>query len=203
MHRDTTRRATLLFASLLVAASVLSGFLGCQQKTTDQTTSQTTEVMQAQDPVARGKYLVTVGSCHDCHTPKQAGTGPVPQPDMTRMLSGHPKDEVLPDAPSIPNSPWIWGGSPGLTAFWGPWGVSFAANLTPDTTYGLGAWTEDMFIQSLRNGKHMGTGRDLLPPMPWPYIAQMTDEDLRAIFAYLKSIPAVPNEVAQPVPPKS
>ncbi|HYV51371.1 MAG TPA: cytochrome c [Dongiaceae bacterium] len=159
--------------------------------------------MQAQDPVARGKYLVTVAVCNDCHTPKLPPTGPMPQADMTRLLSGHPHDETITSGPNSADKTWMWGGNPGMTAFYGPWGVSFAANLTPDTTTGIGGWSEDMFIQTLRNGKHMGTGRNLLPPMPWDWVSQMTDEDLKAVFAYLKSIPAVHNEVPQPIPPKS
>ena len=205
MPRVSSRRATILCLTLLTAASATSVFIGCQktqQTTSESQTSQNTEVMQAQDPIARGKYLVTIGSCNDCHTPKLPPTGPIPEADMSRLLSGHPHDEVLTAGPA-PDKTWIWGGNPGMTAFYGPWGISFAANLTPDTANGLGGWNEDMFIQTLRNGKHMGTGRNLLPPMPWNWINQMTDEDLKAVFAYLKSIPAVPNQVPQPVPPKS
>jgi len=203
MPRLSPRRATIFFVMLVIGSSAASVFLGCQKTQQSTTQSQTTETMQAQDPVARGKYLVTIGSCNDCHTPKLPPTGPMPEADMTRLLSGHPHDEAITAGPSVPDKTWIWGGNPGMTAFYGPWGVSFAANLSPDTTTGLGGWSEDMFIQTLRNGKHMGTGRNLLPPMPWNWINQMTDEDLKAVFAYLKSIPAVHNEVPQPIPPKS
>ena len=88
-----------------------------------------------------------------------------------------------------------------MTAWLGPWGISFAANLTPDTATGLGAWSEDIFITTLRNGKHMGTGRDLLPPMPWQFYAGGTDDDIKAIFAYLKTLPPISNRVPQPIPP--
>jgi hypothetical protein len=91
--------------------------------------------------------------------------------------------------------------APTLTAWSGPWGQSFAANLTPDKNTGLGIWTEDMFIKAIRTGKHMGTSRDILPPMPWQAFAQMTDADLKGIFAYLQSIPAVTNHVPDPIPP--
>ena len=87
-----------------------------------------------------------------------------------------------------------------LTAWVGPWGISFAANLTPDPT-GFGSWTPEIFIQTIRTGKQAGVGRPLLPPMPWMDYAQMTDADLRAVFAYLKSIPPVSNAVPAPVPP--
>jgi hypothetical protein len=79
--------------------------------------------------------------------------------------------------------------------------AEFAANLTPDKNTGLGIWTEDMFIKAIRTGKHMGTSRDILPPMPWQAFAQMTDADLKGIFAYLQSIPAVTNHVPDPIPP--
>ena len=206
MPRVSSRRATLVCFSLLIGSSAASVFLGCQktqQQTTSETQSQTTETMQAQDPVARGKYLVTIEGCNDCHTPKLPPTGPMPSYDMARMLSGHPHDEAITAGPKVQDKTWIWSGNAGMTSYSGPWGVSFAANLTPDTTTGLGGWSEDMFIQTLRNGKHMGSGRNLLPPMPWNWVNQMTDEDLKAVFAYLKSIPAVHNEVPQPIPPKS
>ncbi len=88
-----------------------------------------------------------------------------------------------------------------LTAFVGPWGMSFAANLTPDDQTGIGLWTEDVFIKALRTGKHMGAGRPILPPMPWFNLVQAKEEDLQAMFAYLKSLPPVKNQVPTPIPP--
>jgi mono/diheme cytochrome c family protein len=153
------------------------------------------------DPqVARGAYLVTAGGCNDCHTPLVMGPGG-PEPDMSRMLSGHPASMALPPPPPLPEGPWNWVGTGTLTAFAGPWGVSYARNLTPDKATGLGGWTEAMFVQTIRTGRHMGTGRPLLPPMPWPWAAKYSDDDLKAIFAYLRSIPAVKNRVPDPVPP--
>ena len=95
--------------------------------------------------------------------------------------------------------------TPMLTAWAGPWGVSFTANLTSDKETGLGEWTEETFIQTIRTGKHQGqpNGRDILPPMPWFYFKEATDEDLKAIWAYLRSIPPVKNQVPLPVPPKA
>jgi hypothetical protein len=87
------------------------------------------------------------------------------------------------------------------TAFSGPWGVSFAANLTPDQNTGLGIWTEDMFMKTLRTGRHMGASREILPPMPWFNYGEMTDADLKAVYAYLRTIPPVHNRVAVPLPP--
>ena len=89
----------------------------------------------------------------------------------------------------------------GITAFVGPWGVSFASNLTPDKQTGIGLWTENVFIQTMRTGKHMGKGRPILPPMPWFNLAKATDEDLKAMFAFFKSLPPIKNAVPQPIPP--
>ena len=87
-----------------------------------------------------------------------------------------------------------------MTAWSGPWGVSFTANLTPDKETGLGKWTENTFIQTIRTGRHMGRGRPILPPMPYPMYKNFTDEDLKAIFSYLQSIPAIENRVPEPLP---
>jgi mono/diheme cytochrome c family protein len=147
--------------------------------------------------VERGAYLVTIASCNDCHTPWKMGPKG-PEPDMSRMLSGHPAGMPMPPAPKA-QGPWVWSGAGSMTAFAGPWGVSYAANLTPDADTGLGAWDEQRFMQALRTGQHLGIGRPILPPMPWPNLAKMTDADLKAVFAYLKTIPAVKNEVPDAV----
>lgn len=152
-------------------------------------------------PVERGLYLVHVGGCDDCHTPK-VFTKAGPEPDKSRLLSGHPADAKVPPVPPGVIGPDQWGAitTNDLTAWAGPWGVSYAANLTPDAT-GLGSWTPETFIQAIRTGKHAGVGRDILPPMPWMGYALMTDDDLRAVFAYLKSLPPISNIVPAPVPP--
>jgi hypothetical protein len=91
-----------------------------------------------------------------------------------------------------------------MTAFAGPWGVSFTANLTPDPETGLGKWTEETFVETIRTGRHEGRGRPILPPMPWENFKEATDEDLHAIFAYLKTLPPIRNRVPQPIdPPES
>jgi mono/diheme cytochrome c family protein len=149
--------------------------------------------------VARGRYLVTIASCNDCHTPLKMGPKG-PEPDMDRMLSGHPEQMVMPAPPSLaPEAPWNWAGAGTLTSFAGPWGISYAANLTPDRNTGLGIWSREMFVKALRTGRHMGQSRPLLPPMPWRGIAQMTDDDLGAVYAYLRTIPPVHNRVPEPV----
>src|SRR5262245_45981106 len=146
----------------------------------------------------RGKYLVTAMGCNDCHTPWQVGPNG-PAPDMTRMLSGHPQDLVMPQGPKVA-SPWSIVAAETMTAWNGPWGTSFTANLTPDET-GLGLWTEDMFVRAIREGRHMGQARPILPPMPWPMIRNLNDDDLKSIFAFLRTIPPVKNRVPQPLPP--
>lgn len=149
--------------------------------------------------IARGKYVVTVSACHDCHTPWILGPQG-PEPDMTRMLSGHPSDFAVPPPP-VPAGPWIGAIGATNTAWAGPWGVSFTANLTPDLETGLGKWTQATFSQTIRTGRHMGRGRKLLPPMPIPMYKNFTDEDLEAIFTFLQSIPPIKNRVPEPLPP--
>lgn len=149
--------------------------------------------------VKRGEYLVTVGGCNDCHTPFKMGPNG-PEPDMSRMLSGHP-EQVKIDAPAMPKMPWGWSGDITNTAFSGPWGVSFAMNLTPDSLTGIGIWSEDMFMKTIRSGKHWATSRPIMPPMPWFNYAKMTDEDLKSVYAYLRTIPKVRNHIADYIPP--
>jgi len=150
------------------------------------------------NPAARGKYLVNGIGCNDCHTPLKMGPKG-PEPDMTRLLSGHPEQMgALPAAPA--RGPWLWAGAATNTAFSGPWGISYAANLTPDQNTGLGIWTEDMFVRALRTGRHMGTSREIMPPMPWTAFKNLSDEDLKSIYAYLRTLKPVVNHVpdAQP-----
>jgi mono/diheme cytochrome c family protein len=151
------------------------------------------------DQVARGKYIVSTSACHDCHTPWKMGPNG-PAPDMSRALSGHPQDFKLPPPPK-PEGPWIAAFAATNTAWAGPWGVSFTANLTPDRETGLGKWTQRNFIETIRTGRHMGRGREVLPPMPIMVYNHFTDDDLAAIFAYLQSIPAISNRVPEPLPP--
>jgi hypothetical protein len=123
-----------------------------------------------------------------------------PEPDMSRALSGHPADLLMPDPPK-PVGPWAWSGAATNTAFAGPWGVSFTANLTPDLETGLGRWTAETFIATMKTGRHEGKGRPLLPPMPYPSVASLNDEDIRSLFAYLQSLPPARNRVPAPVDP--
>jgi len=150
------------------------------------------------DSVERGRYLVTVAGCNDCHTPFKMGPNG-PEPDMSRMLAGHPQDLQMPAAPAA-QGPWTWAGAATNTAFAGPWGVSYASNLTPEPNSGIGIWTEDLFIKALRTGRHWGQARPILPPMPWQNYSRMTDDDLKAMYAYLRTIPPVANSVPESIP---
>jgi mono/diheme cytochrome c family protein len=151
-----------------------------------------------QGGVERGEYLVTIMGCHDCHTPKRIGPQG-PEPDFSRMLSGHPEEPTLPPPPTLPPGPWVATASWDLTAWSGPWGISYATNLTPDENTGLGIWNEEMFVRALRTGRHMGTSRPILPPMPWQLYATITDDDIKAMYAYLRSIPPIKNRVPDAV----
>ncbi len=154
------------------------------------------------DSVTRGEYLVNFGGCHDCHSPKMM-TEHGPEPDPGKLLSGHQSSSKLPEIPDGVIGPDKWGAltNNDLTAWFGPWGVSFTANLTPDKETGLGSWTAEVFIKAMRTGKHMGVGRDILPPMPWFSLNALSDDDLKAIFAYLQSIKPIHNQVPPPIPP--
>jgi len=151
--------------------------------------------------IARGKYLAKICACHDCNTPK-IFTKDGPILDTTRLLSGHGANDTLPAIPAGLLAPDKWGALTNghFTGWAGPWGKSFSRNLTPDTTTGLGSWTEAIFIKAIRTGKDMGEGRPILPPMPWSSIGKMTDKDLRAIFAYLKTLRPIKNMIRSPIP---
>lgn len=155
----------------------------------------------APTPVERGRYLVEFGGCHDCHTPKTYSASGMAF-DTTRALSGHPADLAVPATPRGVGTPGQWAAvtNEHFTVWAGPWGTSFAANLTPDST-GIGSWNDSIFIATIRNGRHLGSGRPLLPPMPYFNVALLTDDDLRAVFAYLRSVSPVSNVVPAPVPP--
>lgn len=151
-------------------------------------------------PAERGKYLVTIASCNDCHTPLKMGPNG-PEPDMSRLLSGHPEQMTMPPAPKL-DMPWMAAGAATMTAWAGPFGTTFTANLTPDSATGLGKYSEEDFIKAIRNGVMMGMSRPIMPPMPVEYVKQMTDEDLKAVYAYLRTIPPVKNKVPDYIAPK-
>lgn len=185
----------------IVIACIATGFYQCSNQTT--TGPEEKKEMSQDDMVARGKYIVFSSGCRDCHSPKTfTQQGPVP--DESKLLMGHPAGSPLPPIDTNALRPGYWYlAGPDLTTWVGPWGISYSANITPDSTTGIGAWTEENFMQAIRTGKHLGMegGRPILPPMPWPEIASLTDEDLRSVYAYLRTIPAITNQVPAPVAP--
>jgi cytochrome c553 len=144
--------------------------------------------------IARGKYLMTVGACNDCHSPK---LDPQQHPDPKRPFSGRPQATQAPS-----QNPNEIHASLDLTAWSGPWGISYGANLSPDPETGLAKrYTEASFIKTLRTGKKP-EGEDLLPPMPWELYKVFSDDDIKAIWAYLQTIPAIKNNVKSAAPAK-
>lgn len=190
----------LVIAPLAVVALAATYFLGKSEAAAGSRNTEPKPLTQA-ERVERGKHLVLVSACHDCHTPFKP-TAKGAEPDMSRALSGHPEDLKVPPPPAA-SGPWIGAMAATNTAWAGPWGVSFTANLTPDVETGLGSWSENDFIQTIRTQRHLGRGRPLLPPMPAPMYANYSDEDLGAIFSYLKSLPPRKNKVPSPLPPSA
>jgi cytochrome c553 len=190
------KRTYLLTTSLF--ALILS--MGCSNNQKPEVTTAAPEPT-ADQLVKRGEYLVTIMGCNDCHSPKSMGPqGPQIIPEL--VLSGYPGDRPqLKVEPAAFKEGWVLLNAD-LTSAAGPWGVSYAANLTSDPT-GIGSWTEENFKRALKEGKYKGMpgGRTLLPPMPWQNYANISDADVSAIFAYLQSTKPVKNVVPAPVPP--
>lgn len=187
------KKAIFILAIVAAAAAVFS----CGQLKGDV---KVTTVEDKDSLVKRGEYLVTIGGCHDCHSPKKmTELGPVPDPGL--LLSGHPAQMPVGGFDTITTRSWVLFNRMN-TATAGPWGISFAANLTSDAS-GIGNWTEEQFKRALTQGKYKGleNSRPLLPPMPWPNFVNMKDEDIKAIFTYLKSTKPVQNIVPAPLSP--
>jgi hypothetical protein len=190
------RRRHHLFTVTLIAAGLSLAAFAASAKTKEKKESK-------EDPVARGRYLVSFSGCNDCHTPwafnKEMG---MPVPDHTRFLSGNPVGAPEPSGKVDPRTDLAFIGAT-FTSFKLPFGNVYSANLTPDKETGIGNWTEEMFLNVFHKGTHMGVeGRPVLPPMPWQEYRNMTDDDLKAVFAFLKTIPAIHNPVADPKVPK-
>jgi hypothetical protein len=184
---------TAIFASAVVLTGVLA-------TASVNATPASQPVAVGGDRVVRGKYLVDIMGCHDCHTPWKIGPNG-PEMDMSRALTGHPQDLKMPPGPALPPGPWMATAAATMTAWSGPWGTSFTMNLTPDKETGLGDWTEEQFIATMKTGRDRGKGRPLLPPMPYFNLGRLSDEDIRSVFAYLQSLPPVKNRVPQPIDP--
>lgn len=187
-----------LIALAVLTATCCVVFVCCNQPAGKTAVAETT--ITNDTLVTRGHYLVTIMGCNDCHSPK-IFTPMGPQPDTNLLLSGYPASMPVAFIDTAALKNWVlFNGS--NTAVAGPWGVSFAANLTSDST-GIGSWTEAQFARALRQGKSKGLegNRMLLPPMPWPNYVQLADADLKAIFTYLKSTKPVRNVVPAPISP--
>jgi len=194
----------LHFSIYFIGILAILTFSQCMQNQVDEKATQVIETPDYngyESQVAWGKHLVDVSGCNDCHTPKiLTPFGPVL--DSAHMLSGHPS---LMPAPDIDRKEIETKGlivTQDLTAWVGPWGISYAANLTSDPT-GIGNWQESNFLIALRDGKFKGisSSRTLLPPMPWEMFKLLTDDELKAMFAYLKSTKPINNVVPQAEPP--
>lgn len=197
------RKVTL---SLIALTTLLIAACTQEEKRPNPKAAPEPAVTAAQsDQAKRGAYLVGIGGCNDCHTPMKFDPAlgmPVPQPE--RALSGHPEGGPDPSGNVGQGDQAVIG--PTFTSFKLPFGVVYAANLTPDNETGLGLWSEADFVNAMRSGKHRGaeSGRPILPPMPWINISAslQSDDDLKAIYAYLRTVPAMKNRVPEPnVPP--
>ncbi|GGD14131.1 diheme cytochrome c-553 [Flavobacterium orientale] len=177
-------KSVVFFIVLLLMKCVI----GCQEvRTNDNAYSNPKEVSAS---IARGKYLVQVMDCHSCHTPKiMTPEGYVP--DMDRAFMGFPADGELP-----PNAEGGIHFNNDLTAYSGPWGISFAANISNDFT-GIGDWNFEQFRVAMQEGKFRGNKqeRGLLPPMPWESYRELHDDDLKSIFMFLKTSRRIHNVV--------
>lgn len=190
-------KLTLGGAGLVAALAVIVAANAARPATTIPTRPQ----MSKAERVQRGQYLVTIGGCNDCHTPWILQPDGKPGPDMSRSLSGHPQELRITEPLQLNSEHFAIAMAPTNTAFSGPWGVSFAANLTPDVHTGTGIWTFEIFKNTIRNGRHWGVARPLLPPMPWFNYREMTDDDLLSVFTYLRTLKPIHNEVQAPLPP--
>lgn len=194
--------------TILLSGIWISLFLiHCEEKKSDNASqnefpnSTTPSYGGFESQIKWGQHLVTIAGCNDCHTPKKM-TDHGTVLDSALLLSGHPAQFPAMQINRKELETKVIVANMILTEWAGPWGVSYTGNLTPDET-GIGSWTEAQFSKAIREGKLKGLEgtRPLLPPMPWEMYKHMTDEEISAIFAYLKSIKPVNNIVPQPLPP--
>ena len=189
--------------SLAISSAIIAlSFVACQGDTKPAAAEATTAESAKLSPeqlVQRGEYLVNTIGCDDCHSPKVMGPKG-PEIDLAHRFAGHLADHPLPPADTgASKKGWVLFG-PELTVSVGPWGTSFSANISSDST-GIGNWTEAQFFKAIREGKYIGLDntRPLLPPMPWYNFAKLTDQDLSAIFNFLKSTKPIKNVVPQAI----
>ncbi len=188
------KRISILIAGMIAAIAIVVSCTSQEAKTAE------TASLSNDSLIKKGAYLVGIMGCHDCHTPKKM-TDHGPALDMDRLLAGHPAEMPIMEFDAATTQNWALFNMTG-TAVVGPWGASFSANLTSDDT-GIGNWTEAQFKKAITEGKLKGMDgtRPLLPPMPWENYKNIKDEDVKAIFAYLKSTKPVKNIVPNPILP--
>jgi hypothetical protein len=180
---------SIIFCALFFTAGVV--FVACTENNRNQSATE----ISKDSLIKRGNYLVTTIGCGDCHSPKVM-TPQGPMPDTTKLLSGHRADVKLPEVnQAAVKDGWalFYGEN---TAVVTPLGISYAANITSDST-GIGNWSFEQFVISMTKGKYKGLegSRNLLPPMPWQNFAHMSSDDLKAIYEYLQSTKPVNNVV--------
>jgi cytochrome c553 len=195
MRKKTTIALCLVISvtAIVIACNQPSSASDSATISNSDPTSATTNYGGYESQVKWGERLVLIGGCNDCHTPKKMGPNG-PEDDMSLMLSGHPAQ--LPPATFDPKD----AAKKGLiitqtfTSWVGPWGITYAANLTSDST-GIGMWTEAQFLKALKEKKWMGLDntRPLMPPMSMMPATKMSDDELKAMFAYLKTTPPIKN----------
>ncbi|HET6768203.1 MAG TPA: diheme cytochrome c-553 [Chitinophagaceae bacterium] len=187
-----------VFLNVAAITVIAVAFVACSDSSASE--KKRSRAMTETEKIQRGAYLVNAIGCDDCHSPKKiTATGFEIIPEL--RLSGYQSANASPKADSnVVKQGWLLFGSD-LTTAVGPWGQSFAANLTSDAT-GIGNWKEEQFIKALREGKYKGLDntRPLLPPMPWFVYKNLNDDDLKSIFAFLKSTAPVKNVVPAPKP---
>ncbi|HET9746596.1 MAG TPA: diheme cytochrome c-553 [Chitinophagaceae bacterium] len=181
-----------------ISAVIAAVFVACQDSKANE--KQKSIAMTEQEKIKRGEYLVSSIGCDDCHSPKKVtATGFEIIPEL-RLSGFNPAMASLKPSTDAVKSGWVLLASD-LTTAVGAWGQSYAANLTSDGT-GIGNWKEEQFIKAIREGKYKGLDntRPLLPPMPWFVYKNLTDDDLKSIFAFLRSTKPVRNVVPEPIP---
>lgn len=197
-----------LFIVLFTIGTAMTVAVSCSESATEEkseaaasTASAKTYGPQYASMEEWGKHLVSVGGCGDCHTPKKM-TDQGPVQDSSRLLMGHPAGDPPPPFDQKDAGAKGLGVTQTLTAWTGPWGTTYAGNITSDST-GIGNWTVEQLSNAIRKGMYKGlaNNRPIMPPMPVEAFINFTDDEVAAIYAYLKSTPPIKNVVPAYQPP--
>lgn len=191
------KKSVFILTALVLVTTASITFISCNSKANAK--EGIAEVVISQDSlVKRGSYLVNAMGCDDCHSPKKFGPQGM-ELDMEHRFGGHLAGSKLGKANTSVMKDGYMLFALDLTSAVGPWGQSYAANISSDAT-GIGNWTEEQFLRAIREGKSKGLkeSRPLLPPMPWNVYKNLNDTDLKSIFAFLKTTKPVDNRVPGP-----